>query len=181
MSVRHPSLYFFQHSNVLRKDIRLPSAPGLHCNSSKASFPRLSCPCRIPNFTAVIHSFNLPPNFPRTLLSYTQVLQLVSPAVHELVASSYAPAMAPPQHGLSYARFSDHQLALQPSFLASIFSTLRFLPSGHSVPLQPRAQKSPTDASQSSPYEIFYHLYKPNTPYRKTAPPPPDFSIVVVK
>ncbi|KAI0252433.1 tRNA-splicing endonuclease subunit sen54 N-term-domain-containing protein [Lactifluus subvellereus] len=61
----------------------------------------------------------------------------------------------------------------------SIFKTLRFLPSGHSVPLQSRTQKSPSD-DPPSPYEIFYHLYKPNTPYRKTAPPPPDFSIVVV-
>lgn len=58
----------------------------------------------------------------------------------------------------------------------SIFKTLRFLSSGHAVPLPSRARSG----DLASPYEIFYHLYKPNTPYRKTAPPQPDFSIVVV-
>jgi len=60
----------------------------------------------------------------------------------------------------------------------SVFKTLRFLPSGHAVPLPSRAQFFTGDPP--SPYEIFYHLYKPNTPYRKTAPPQPVFSIVVV-
>ncbi|KAF8272210.1 tRNA-splicing endonuclease subunit sen54 N-term-domain-containing protein [Lactarius quietus] len=60
----------------------------------------------------------------------------------------------------------------------SIFKTLRFISSGHAVPLPSRAQC--LTGNPSSPYEIFYHLYKPNTPYRKTAPPQPDFSIVVV-
>jgi hypothetical protein len=32
-----------------------------------------------------------------------------------------------------------------------------------------------------TPYEIFYNLYKPATPYRKTAPPSPEFSVVVIK
>lgn len=58
----------------------------------------------------------------------------------------------------------------------SIFKTLRFLSSGHAVPLPSRTRSGDTP----SHYEIFYHLYKPNTPYRKTAPPRPDFSIVVV-
>ncbi|KAI0304496.1 tRNA-splicing endonuclease subunit sen54 N-term-domain-containing protein [Multifurca ochricompacta] len=60
----------------------------------------------------------------------------------------------------------------------STFKTLRFFPSGHSVPLWSRTRGSPED--DPSPYEVFYHLYKPNAPYRKTAPPPPDFSVVVV-
>jgi tRNA-splicing endonuclease subunit Sen54 len=30
------------------------------------------------------------------------------------------------------------------------------------------------------PFRIAYHVYKPNTPYRKTLPPPPDFRIAVV-
>lgn len=63
--------------------------------------------------------------------------------------------------------------------LASIFKSLRFLSSGHAVPLPSRSQCFTGDSP--SPHEIFYHLYKPNTPYRKTAPPQPDFSIVVVK
>ncbi|KAI9443121.1 tRNA-splicing endonuclease subunit sen54 N-term-domain-containing protein [Lactarius indigo] len=58
----------------------------------------------------------------------------------------------------------------------SIFKTLRFLSSGHAVPLLSHALSS----DPPSTYEIFYHLYKPNTSYRKTAPPQPDFSIVVV-
>ncbi|KAH9037150.1 tRNA-splicing endonuclease subunit sen54 N-term-domain-containing protein [Lactarius hengduanensis] len=59
----------------------------------------------------------------------------------------------------------------------SIFKTLRLFSSGHAVPLPSRTRSGDTP----SHYEIFYHLYKPNTPYRKTAPPRPDFSIVVVK
>ncbi|THH03350.1 hypothetical protein EW145_g6328 [Phellinidium pouzarii] len=31
-----------------------------------------------------------------------------------------------------------------------------------------------------SPYEVFFNLYKPATPFRKTAPPPPDYSVIVV-
>lgn len=30
------------------------------------------------------------------------------------------------------------------------------------------------------PFRIAYHVYKPNTPYRKSLPPPPDFRIAVV-
>jgi len=56
----------------------------------------------------------------------------------------------------------------------SIFKSLRFMPSGHRIPL--RSPKPTT----SSPYQIFFNLYKPSTPFRKSAPPPPDFSVVVV-
>ncbi|TFY64850.1 hypothetical protein EVG20_g5811 [Dentipellis fragilis] len=59
----------------------------------------------------------------------------------------------------------------------SIFKSLRFLSSGHSVPLKP-PPAAPT--VPPSPYKVFYHLYKPNTPFKKTSPPPPDFSVVVV-
>ncbi|CDO69861.1 hypothetical protein BN946_scf184884.g20 [Trametes cinnabarina] len=58
----------------------------------------------------------------------------------------------------------------------SLFKSLRFLSSGHSVPLH--IQRTPE--APSSPYQIFFHLYKPSTPFKKTAPPPPDFSVVVV-
>ncbi|TDL23168.1 hypothetical protein BD410DRAFT_768992 [Rickenella mellea] len=67
---------------------------------------------------------------------------------------------------------------------ASIFSSLRFLPAGHSRPLMPHksTQLGTTGDTTTitSPYTIFYNLYKPSTPFRKTAPPPPDFSLVVV-
>ncbi|KAI0826935.1 tRNA-splicing endonuclease subunit sen54 N-term-domain-containing protein [Trametes gibbosa] len=58
----------------------------------------------------------------------------------------------------------------------SLYKSLRFLPSGHSTPLHIQ----PTPDAPPSSYQIFYHLYKPSTPFKKTAPPPPDFSIVVV-
>lgn len=61
--------------------------------------------------------------------------------------------------------------------LASLFKSLRFLPSGHSAPLHIEQ----TPETPPSPYQVFYHLYKPSTPFKKTAPPPPDFSVVVVK
>ncbi|EAU86300.1 hypothetical protein CC1G_08024 [Coprinopsis cinerea okayama7 len=56
-----------------------------------------------------------------------------------------------------------------------IFRSLRFIPSGHSVPL-----KNTTALPPSSPYKIFYNIYKPSTPFKKSNPPPPDFQMVVV-
>ncbi|EJC98891.1 uncharacterized protein FOMMEDRAFT_113456 [Fomitiporia mediterranea MF3/22] len=56
---------------------------------------------------------------------------------------------------------------------SSVFSSLRFLKSGYSHPLPPLK-------NANSPYEVFFHVYKPATPYRKTAPPPPDYSVIVV-
>ncbi|KAF7980720.1 hypothetical protein HWV62_37195 [Athelia sp. TMB] len=60
------------------------------------------------------------------------------------------------------------------STLGTIFKSLRLIPSGHSVPLHSPRTSTP------SPYKIFYNLYKPSTPFRKTAPGPPDFSLVVI-
>ncbi|KAJ4484407.1 tRNA-splicing endonuclease subunit sen54 N-term-domain-containing protein [Lentinula edodes] len=57
-----------------------------------------------------------------------------------------------------------------------IFQSLRFIPSGHKVP-----QYSPAETeSLSSLYEPFFNLYKPPTPFKKSAPPPPDYQMVVV-
>ncbi|KAH9480353.1 putative tRNA-splicing endonuclease subunit sen54 [Psilocybe cubensis] len=56
----------------------------------------------------------------------------------------------------------------------SLFRAMRFLPAGHGVPLNTVGQK------KSTPYQIFYNLYKPSTPFKKSAPPPPDFQIVVI-
>ncbi|KAI0667674.1 tRNA-splicing endonuclease subunit sen54 N-term-domain-containing protein [Trametes maxima] len=58
----------------------------------------------------------------------------------------------------------------------SLFKSLRSLFSGHTTPL--RVKHNPE--TPPSPYQIFFHLYKPCTPFKKTAPPPPDFSVVVV-
>ncbi|TFK52170.1 hypothetical protein OE88DRAFT_1657269 [Heliocybe sulcata] len=64
----------------------------------------------------------------------------------------------------------------------SLFKSLRFIPSGHTTPLlpPPATIKILNPAPPRSPYHIFYHLYKPSTSFRKTAPPNPDFYIVVV-
>ncbi|VDB87406.1 unnamed protein product [Peniophora sp. CBMAI 1063] len=70
---------------------------------------------------------------------------------------------------LAHRRWLHHNMDY-----ASVYRSLRLIPAGHSVPL--RSDPPPI----SSPYEVFYHLYKPPTPFKKTAPPPPDFCIVVV-
>ncbi|KAH7915474.1 tRNA-splicing endonuclease subunit sen54 N-term-domain-containing protein [Hygrophoropsis aurantiaca] len=62
---------------------------------------------------------------------------------------------------------------------AAVFKLLRFIPSGHSVILRPPPFTSDS-ATPVSPYKIFYNLYKPSTPFKKSAPPSPDFSIVVI-
>ncbi|KAF9223005.1 hypothetical protein BS17DRAFT_880949 [Gyrodon lividus] len=71
---------------------------------------------------------------------------------------------------------------------ADIFKALRFVPCSYSLPLHfPSAEpkpaplsKSPASAPVSSPYKVFFHVYKPSTPFRKTAPPAPDFYVVVI-
>ncbi|KJA24016.1 hypothetical protein HYPSUDRAFT_39134 [Hypholoma sublateritium FD-334 SS-4] len=55
----------------------------------------------------------------------------------------------------------------------SLFQSMRFIPSGHST--LPTIQSNVT-----TPYRIFYNVYKPSTPFKKSAPPPPDFQLVVV-
>ncbi|KIK55364.1 hypothetical protein GYMLUDRAFT_205657 [Collybiopsis luxurians FD-317 M1] len=57
-----------------------------------------------------------------------------------------------------------------------IFRSLRLIPSGHKVPIY----LPPDTNSPPSPYEPFFNLYKPPTPFKKSAPPPPDYQIVVV-
>lgn len=65
--------------------------------------------------------------------------------------------------------------------LEDIFKALRFIPCGHTVPLYRPAEASSSKLSAPSPYKVFFHVYKPSTPFRKTAPPAPDFHIVVVE
>ncbi|KAF6747831.1 tRNA-splicing endonuclease subunit sen54 N-term-domain-containing protein [Ephemerocybe angulata] len=80
-----------------------------------------------------------------------------------------------------FARFDWwHPLNTNTCFLGirnygSLFRSLRFIPTGHSVPLNRE------EANQKeSPYQIFYNLYKPSTPFKKSTPPAPDFQIVVI-
>ncbi|KAH6911511.1 tRNA-splicing endonuclease subunit sen54 N-term-domain-containing protein [Coprinopsis sp. MPI-PUGE-AT-0042] len=65
---------------------------------------------------------------------------------------------------------------------AWIYKTLRFMPSGHSVPLVKAEPKRVVEKmpSKQSPYTLFYNIYKPSTPFKKSAPGPPDFQMVVV-
>lgn len=39
-------------------------------------------------------------------------------------------------------------------------------------------QRDPLDTD--APFRVAFHVYKPNTPIKKTAPPPPDFRIAVI-
>lgn len=38
----------------------------------------------------------------------------------------------------------------------------------------------PQNTNPSPPFRIAFHVYKPNAPYRKSLPPPPDFRIAVI-
>lgn len=60
----------------------------------------------------------------------------------------------------------------------SIFRALRFIPHGHGTPLKTRPH---SPLAKDSPYAHFFNVYKPNTPYKKTNPPVPDFAISVVR
>jgi tRNA-splicing endonuclease subunit Sen54 len=64
------------------------------------------------------------------------------------------------------------------AFTASLFQALRGIaaPAGHNAPLN----KQPA-SDTGSPYKVFFNLYKPPTPFKKTAPPEPDFEVVVIK
>lgn len=60
----------------------------------------------------------------------------------------------------------------------SLFNSLRFMSSGHNAPLhESQAMKN---RRLDTPYKIFYNVYKPSTPLKKSAPPKPDFQVVVV-
>ncbi|KAG1763639.1 hypothetical protein EDD22DRAFT_1022378 [Suillus occidentalis] len=63
------------------------------------------------------------------------------------------------------------------SCVGNVLKSLRVIPTGHSV--APHSSRA-TPVAPSSPYKIFYNLYKPSTNFRKTTPPQPDFQIVVI-
>ncbi|KAL0961228.1 hypothetical protein HGRIS_006194 [Hohenbuehelia grisea] len=56
-----------------------------------------------------------------------------------------------------------------------IYNSLRLIPSGYDRPLHSFATNS-----APSPYQVFYNLYKPVTAFKKSSPPEPDFSVVVI-
>ncbi|KIO32220.1 hypothetical protein M407DRAFT_18791 [Tulasnella calospora MUT 4182] len=58
--------------------------------------------------------------------------------------------------------------------MGDLFESLRIIPRGHRSPLHIHRPTTPTI------YTPFYNIYKPSTPFKKTAPPKPDYNIVVV-
>ncbi|KAF7376322.1 tRNA-int-end-N2 domain-containing protein [Mycena sanguinolenta] len=73
--------------------------------------------------------------------------------------------------------FRHSRWLLRDKNYGAVFRALRFIPAGHKVPLLPTKVESP---SNPSPYHIFYNVYKPVTPFRKSEPCLPDYQIVVV-
>jgi len=72
---------------------------------------------------------------------------------------------------LAHSRWLHHNMTYP-----SVFKSLRFLPSGHSTPSNTKTSTT----KETSPYKIVFNVYKPSTPFKKSAPPAPDFSVVVV-
>ncbi|KAI0335748.1 hypothetical protein GY45DRAFT_1316455 [Cubamyces sp. BRFM 1775] len=117
--------------------------------------------------------YPVPPPFARKAQTSTSILARLYGAMTSLLARLtriFSPSFDW-WRPIRCSRWLHHNMSS-----SSLYKSLRFLPSGHSVPLhiQQAPEKPP------SPYEIFFHLYKPSTPFKKTAPPPPDFSVVVV-
>ncbi|CRG83885.1 putative tRNA-splicing endonuclease subunit sen54 [Talaromyces islandicus] len=48
------------------------------------------------------------------------------------------------------------------------------------IPVEPVGQEKPRRRQTEAPFQFAYHVYKPSTPFKKTAPPEPDFRIAVV-
>jgi tRNA-splicing endonuclease subunit Sen54 len=48
------------------------------------------------------------------------------------------------------------------------------------IPVEAVDQKKPPRRQTEAPFQFTYHVYKPSTPFKKTAPPEPDFRIAVV-
>ncbi|KAG6860502.1 hypothetical protein C0995_010488 [Termitomyces sp. Mi166 len=51
---------------------------------------------------------------------------------------------------------------------------------GHKVALHHPDIIKRLEMKNNSPYQIFYNLYKPSTPIKRSAPPLPDFQVVVI-
>ena len=83
-----------------------------------------------------------------------------------------------------------------PLAAGDIFGRLQVIPTGHDLglprglvervpskltPLHPVEAHPELPSLETSPYQPFYHVYKPATKFKKSAPGPPDFRLVVVK
>jgi tRNA-splicing endonuclease subunit Sen54 len=62
----------------------------------------------------------------------------------------------------------------QTNFLGDIYRKLSIIP-WH----DPTVSQSPAPRTEA-PFRVVFHVYKPSTPFRKSAPPAPDFRIAVI-
>lgn len=62
-----------------------------------------------------------------------------------------------------------------------IFKHLQIIPSGHDNPLPSKPNSTTSPPLEESPYQVFYHVYKPVTKFKKSSPGEPDFRLVVIK
>ncbi|KAI5475801.1 hypothetical protein MNV49_000812 [Pseudohyphozyma bogoriensis] len=113
--------------------------------------------------------------------------------------------LLPPKARLGLTRIVDKGEGVVSALVAGrrwstydkIFGHFQIIPSGYDklLPRGPEPHASsvlepliPTTAPsieglpdlEQHPYQTFFHVYKPVTKYRKTAPPPPDFRLVVI-
>ncbi|GJE88397.1 tRNA-splicing endonuclease subunit sen54 N-term-domain-containing protein [Phanerochaete sordida] len=109
--------------------------------------------------------FDLPRAKPQTFL--TRFLAVITSSVTRIL--TVFKAKLDWWKPIWFSRCLHHNLSYP-----SLYKSLRFMNSGHHVQLQVQRP------AETSPYQIFYNLYKPSTPFKKTSPPPPDFSVVVV-
>lgn len=64
--------------------------------------------------------------------------------------------------------------------IARIFSKLRIIPNSAS-PSAVAAPPSDEPSTGPPPVEIYFHVWKPASNYKKSNPPPPDFYVSVVE
>ncbi|KAF8310619.1 tRNA-splicing endonuclease subunit sen54 N-term-domain-containing protein [Cantharellus anzutake] len=96
---------------------------------------------------------------------------IITRAVSPLSSPSYP---QPPPYAPSIWKTILSCLQRVRSHLTQIFVCPHHTDAGHLNPL------STTRPINSSPYKIFYHMWKPNSAWKKTAPPYPDFELIVI-
>jgi tRNA-splicing endonuclease subunit Sen54 len=86
--------------------------------------------------------------------------------------SSWSDLIFPSDRTLSYALLLSLPDDVYQSSSASLFKSFRVIP-----PFTP----SRAALEQTSSYNIFFHVWKPESPWSRVSPPRPDFEIVVIK
>ncbi|KAJ3805661.1 hypothetical protein F5876DRAFT_91416 [Lentinula aff. lateritia] len=113
-------------------------------------------------------------------LGYT-VTRTKPPTAFYPVTASYSPSLLTLT---SSSSFKSKIFALFSSWISTIFRTV--FPDSFDwwrtlrIRRWLKVDKNYKTKFPSSPYEPFFNLYKPPTPFKKSAPPPPDYQMVVV-